>query len=229
MSKIIGENDYIYETIETEEDARTCARLIADEFSLHNDLTRFDQITPERFFDDCSWPIVSDMYNEGLCFLARHRLSNEIVGSLIAGDLYSHAVQTNSTDASKTSYTIPLDYLLEEMDELFIKKDFGRELEPNMVLHIEMCAVRAQHSGRKIASQILTKACENARDRRGFQYALAQVVHDATRHLFIDKLGGIVLSTIDPKTWLWKHDDGECTVPYKDYSGPAIPNVLLQL
>lgn len=223
----MADNDYLYEIIDDETNARHCARLLAEEFCAHNSITKFDQASPEDYFNECSWILTKEMFPERLSFLVRHRSTGEIIGALLAGDLYKQ--YDKSDNISKELYTMPLDHLLEELDELFIKHDFKQELKPNMVLHIEMCAIQFQHSGKGIANRLNKVACEYARDKQGFQYALAQVTDNATRHIYLNKMNGKEMSVIDPKSWVWENENNELIYPFKDFKGSSIPNILMKL
>jgi hypothetical protein len=225
----MSDNEYIYEIINNENDARYCAQLIAEEFSAYNPITLFDQITSSCFFDQCSWPLMKDTLPEHLSFLARHRSTGEIVGAVIACDLYLQHQKKHLCDTSNILHTIAVDDLLEEMDQFFISRDFGQELKANMVLHITLCAVRVQHSGKGIAGQMRQALCDYAREKKGFQYILVQVTNQATRHIFVNKMGGKEVTVIDPTTWIWKKKDKGLLYPYKDYKGGVIPNILVKL
>ncbi|UJR32354.1 hypothetical protein I4U23_019817 [Adineta vaga] len=225
----MSDSEYICEITTNENDARVCALLIAEEFSAHNPITCFDQITPTCFFDQSSWPLMKDMLPEHLSVLVRHRSTNEIVAATIAGDLYLERQRKHLCDISNLSHTIPVDVLLNEMDDLFISRDFGQELKMNMVLHFPFCAVRLEHSGKGILTQMMQFACKNARETKGFQYLLGQTTHQATRHVWIKKFAGKEVTIIDPTTWIWKKNGNELTYPYKNYKGGSIPNILIKL
>ena len=51
-------HEYVYEVIDNETDARTCAQLMAEEFSLHEPICVFSHITPEYFFEEVSYPLI---------------------------------------------------------------------------------------------------------------------------------------------------------------------------
>jgi hypothetical protein len=223
------DSEYIYEIIDNDNDARYCAQLIAEEFSAHNPITCYDQITPREFYDQCSWPLMKERLPEHLSFLAHHRLTGEIIGAVIAGDLYLQHQNKQLSDTSNLSHTIPVDDLLNELDNLFISRDFGQELKANLVLHITVGAVRMQHSGKGVASEMRKTICNYARDKRNFQYLLVQVTNQATRHIYLDKMGGKEVTIIDPTTWIWKKKNDELLYPYKDYKGGLIPNILIKL
>lgn len=214
--------EYIYEIITTEADARQCAQLLAEEFSSHNPLTLFDQIDPTTFFNECSWPLAKNIFAEHLSYLARHRTTGEIVGVILAGDL-------SLPHNSDRPHTIPIDDLLAEMDHLFITRDFGEELEPDMVLHISLVAVRFGHSGKGIVSEMHRILFDQAREKRGFRYVLVQVTNEATRHIYRKKMAGREVTTVDPTTWIWKQNTDQASCPYKDYRGGVIPNILIKL
>ena len=214
--------EYIYEIITTEADARQCAQLLAEEFSSHNPITLFDQIDATTFFNECSWPLTKHFFAEHLSYLARHRPTGEIVGVILAGDLF---LPYNSD----RPHTIAVDDLLEEMDHLFITRDLGEELKSNMVLHISLVASRFGHSGKGIISEMHRILFDHARDTREFQYAFVQVTNQATRHIYRKKMGGRELTTIDPTTWIWKKNTDQASCPYKDYQGGVIPNIFIKL
>ncbi|MCC7159930.1 MAG: hypothetical protein IT281_10395, partial [Ignavibacteria bacterium] len=115
-------DEYVYEIINNKNDARLCAELIAEEFSAHNPLTMFEKQTPVDFFKECSWPLTAELFDERLSFLARYRSSGEIVGAVIAGDLYRYH-HRHSYDASCPPNANPIFDLLDEMDNVFITKD----------------------------------------------------------------------------------------------------------
>lgn len=221
-------DEYIYEVISNESDAYTCARLIAEEFCAHNPITLFDRVTTECFFEHVSWPLMKDMFEEGWSFLARHRSSGEIVGGVVAGDMFTHH-QKHPSPASHAPQAIAVNDLLDEMDQLFIARDFGQELQPNLVLHITVAAVRAQHSGKGVMSQLNAAMCDHARQQGGFRYAMVQVTNDATRHVYIKKMKGVEVTTVDPTTWVWKQNGDGTARPYQDYHGGTIPNILITL
>ena len=81
-------DEYTYEVIDNENDARICAQLLAEEFTVHNPMIAFDQLTSQRMFDEDTWPTMMDILNERLSFLARHRHSGEIVAAICACDLF---------------------------------------------------------------------------------------------------------------------------------------------
>ena len=220
-------DEYTYEVINNEDDARQCARLLSEEFIGHNQMIIFDRLTVERMFDEDSWPTMSEVLEERLSFLARHRPSGEIVATICAGDLY-RAQQRHPFDPSSSPSKIPFFDLLEDMDQIFIQRDFGQELKPNMVLQIIMGASRAEHSSKGVGTQLRTFMCNYARDSRGFRYALAQTTHQATRHIYVNKMGGKELTIIDPTKWIWKKK-GENVRPYENYTGGLLPNILIDL
>lgn len=220
-------NEYIYEVIDNEHDARICAKLLAEEFVAHNPMIIFDQLTSERMFNEDTWPFMKDVLNERLSILARHRQSGEIIATICACDLYLIQKKHPYDSSSDPSSIIFFD-LLDDLDQMFIYQDFKQELKPNMVLQIVMGATRVEHSSKGVGTQLRTFMCNYARDNRGFQYALAQTTNPATRHIYINKMNGKELSMIDPTTWIWKKK-GDEICPYKDYKGGSIPNILINL
>lgn len=221
--------EYFYEIIANNNDARLAAQLLAEEFSAWNPITSFDRISPQQFFEQCAWPLVQRTWSEGVSMLARQHSTGEIVAATIAGDLFLQHQNEQFSDISNRSSAIAVDDLLNEMDDLFISRDFGQELQANMVLHITLGAVRHEHSGKGIASEMRELIAENARKRKGFQYLLVQTTNEATRHIYLKKMNGKEVTIMDPTTWLWKKQGDQLIYPYKDYRGGCIPNILVKL
>jgi hypothetical protein len=222
------EDEYDFEVIDNITDARTCAQLIAEEFATHNLIAIYDQRTPQSFFDEESWPSMTNLFDQKLSMLARHRGSGEIVAALTAGDLYltnkKHPYNVSSPPAR-----VPIRDLFDEMNDIFIRHDFCQELRANMVLNIDLGATRAQHSGKGVGYRLTKAVCDHARNTKGFQYAHVQVTHIATRHMYVDKMGGKELTIVDPTTWIWKKKGDSLSCPYKNYQGGCIPNIIVKL
>ncbi|CAF1031969.1 unnamed protein product [Rotaria sordida] len=220
-------DEYTYELIDNETDALICARLISEEFIQHNPIAVFDKISADDFFHERSWPMMMDVFDERLSFLARHRHSNEIVGAIIAGDLFVHN-QNHPYDEFGIPSTIPHHDLLQDMANQFINYDFNQQLEPYFILHIGLGATRAQHSLKGVACQLRQLLCNYARDIKRFQYAFVQVTNPITKHIYTDKMGAQVVRIIDPTRWAWRKKNYQL-YPYKDYKNGSIYNVLLEL
>ncbi|CAF2588052.1 unnamed protein product [Rotaria sp. Silwood2] len=220
-------DEYTYELIDNETDALICARLISEEFVQHNPIAIFDQLSAEEFFNERSWPFMMDVFDERLSFLARHRHSNEIVGAILAGDLFVHN-QNHPYDEFAIPSTIPHQNLLEDMTNQFINNDFDQQLEPRLVLHIGVGATRTEHSRKGVASGLRRLLCNYAHNSKGFQYAFVQVTNPITKHIYIDKMGAQVVRIIDPTRWAWTKKNNQL-YPYKDYKNGPIYNILLEL
>ncbi|CAF4013831.1 unnamed protein product [Rotaria sordida] len=119
---------------------------------------------------------------------------------------YHHRYPYN---ASSPPETIPVSDLLDEMDNLFISRDFGQELRPHLILHITVGTVRAQHSE--------------------FKYAFVQITNQITRHIYINKMNGKDVTIVDPIIWIWKKKDDGLSRSYKNYKDGLISNILSQL
>lgn len=221
-------NEYEYEIIKNERDARLCAQLTAEEFTGHNPITFFHNLTSDILFNQRAWPLLADVVDEQLSFLARHRSSGEIVAAAIAGDLFlAHSKRPYNVESP--AHFLAMGDLFHEIDHLFISRDFGKELQPNLVLNIIATAVRGEHSGQGLASQLTKMLCDHARKSKGFQYAFVQSTHPAARHIYLNKMCGRQVSLIDPTIWLWKKKFDRLLYPYKDYSDDLIENILIEL
>ena len=104
---------------------------------------------------------MKDMFDEKLSFLARHRSSDEIIGTILAGDLHKYHHRHSYNELS-CSQTISASNLLDEMNNLFVSKDFGQELTPNIVLYITVGVVHAEYSDKGVASQLNIIMCNYA-------------------------------------------------------------------
>src|SRR5437763_1307072 len=95
-----GHDEYIFELIKNMDDARACAKLMAEEFVVHEPLAKFHQLSPQFYFDKLSWPGLNSAMDDGLSFLVRHRPSGEIVAAIAGWDLYKMH-QKNPYSASR--------------------------------------------------------------------------------------------------------------------------------
>ncbi|CAF5126326.1 unnamed protein product, partial [Rotaria sp. Silwood1] len=182
-------DEYEIALIENENDAHLCAKLLAEEFALHNPLSIFHQATAEQSFDQWVWPFMIDVFDEKLSFFIRHRPTNEIIAAIIASDLFLYC-EKHPYDASSPASHNPIKDLIEEMLHQFVHRDFDQELKPNMVLFIMAGATRSEYVGKGFGAQLRTDICNYARDTKGFQYAFVQTSNPATRHIYIKKMNG---------------------------------------
>jgi hypothetical protein len=225
---MVDHDDYTYEIIDNALDAQLCAQLLAEAFALHNPMASFHQMSTQQYYDAFMMPILNEVLEERLSFLARHRLSGEIAGVVVAGDMYLHH-QKHSYVPTSGPQSVALSDLMQELEDLFLRRDFDQELKPQMVLHISVGGTRTSHSNKGVATGLRKAVCAHARDKRGFQYAFVQVNNVATQHIYLDKLGGKELSKVDPSTWIWKKKGDGLSCPYRDYEGGSIPNILVNL
>ncbi|CAF1048866.1 unnamed protein product [Rotaria sordida] len=221
-------NEYEIALIDNETDARLCAKLIAEEFALHNPLSIFNQVTAEHLFDKWLWPLMIDVLDEKLSFLVRYRPTNEIIAATIANDLYL-VCEKYPYDPFSPASIDPMVDLFEEIRDRFVHHDFDQKLQANMVLCISAGATRSQHSGKSLGIQLRTRICDHARNTKGFQYAFIKTNNPATRHIYVKKMNGKEMSILDPATWVWKKKGDGLSCPVKDYKGEPIVNVLVKL
>jgi hypothetical protein len=225
---MIDHTEYTYEIIDNPLDARLCAQVLAEAFALHNPMATYHQMSIQQYYDGFMMPIINEVLDERLSFLARHRPSGEIVGAIVAGDMYLHH-QKHLYQPTSGPQIVALSDLMQELEDTFLRHDFGHELKPQMVLHISVGGTLPSHSNKGVATGLRKAVCAHARNIRGFQYAYVQVNNEATRHIYLDKLGGKELTKIDPSTWVWKKKGDGLSCPYKDYKGGPIPNILVNL
>jgi hypothetical protein len=221
------DDKYVYEVIDNEINARICAQLLADEFVSREPMTNFISISSKDFFDEVAWPSMVDALDERLSFLARDRSSGKIVAAMIATDLYFEH-EKHLYEASGLPACIPVLDMLDEMENIFIQRDFGQELKPHMVLHIWMGATLVEHSNKGVGTQLRTVAMDHARKVKGFQYVYVQATSPTTQHIYL-KMGGKIVTEVDPTTWIWKKKDNRISYPYKEYKKGSIPNILVKL
>ena len=187
----------------------------------------YDQLTWQRMYNEDTLPLMMNLFKEHLSFLARYRPTGEIVAVIGAGDLYL-AHQQHPYDPSGGPSSIRFLDLVDEMEDIFIRHDFGQELKSNMVLQIIVVASRSEHSGKGLNTQLNIVVCNHARETKGFQYAFVQTINPATRHIYVNKMHGKELTVVDPTTWIWKKK-GDGSRPYKNYKGGLVPNILIKL
>ena len=90
---MVDDAEYTYEIIDNLSDARLCAQLLAEAFALHNPMAIFHQMSTHQYYDAFMMPILNEVLDERLSFLARHRLSGEIVGALVRWRYVSYIIR----------------------------------------------------------------------------------------------------------------------------------------
>jgi hypothetical protein len=105
--------------------------------------------------------------------------------------------------------------------------NLDEELKPNMILHIGLIATKESELVKGLATRLSQIVCEHAHQTRGFRYGHVQVTHPATKHIFLKKFNGKIVSEIDPTTWIWKRNGN--IMPYKEWNTGPLPNILFSL
>ncbi|CAF4125928.1 unnamed protein product, partial [Rotaria magnacalcarata] len=129
-----------------------------------------------------SWPLTAELLDKRLSFLVSHRSSREIVGAVIAGDLYRYH-HRYPYDVSCPPNANPIFDLFDEMDNVFIVKDFGQELKLNLVLQIQLTATSSKHSGKGTTSQLKAAMINYAQNEKGLKYVFTQTTNPVIRHI----------------------------------------------
>ena len=120
--------EYTYEIIDNSSDAQLCAQLLAEEFSLYNPMASFHQMSAQQYYDAFMMPIINEVFDEQLSMFARHRPSGEIVGVIVADDMYLHH-QKYPYDPNSGPQDVALSDLMQELEDQFLRHDFGQELK----------------------------------------------------------------------------------------------------
>ena len=221
MSVITHYENYSYEVLTSNEDARVCAELTTDSFTKTNTITMSHGVTTQEHFEKISFPLINKALHQHLSLFARDQTTQEIVGCIIVTDFYLDQLYHQPYTGSYT-----LGYLFEELTEMFIS-NLHEELKPNTILYISLIATKQSQIGKGLATRLSQLACQHARQKHGFRYALVQVTHSATKHIYLKKFNGKVVSEIDPTTWIWKK--GGNIIPYKEWTTEPLPNILFSL
>lgn len=223
----MNKEQYSLALVETAADARECAQLLADEFVQHNPLSVFCQSKAETLLEWLN-PAMGDVLDEKLCFLIRHRPSNEAVAAIIASDLYLYRQKHLYEPSTASSGSYVSDFFDELLDR-FVSHDFQQPVRPKQVLYIIAGATRSSHAGHGVAGHLRAHLCNYARDQRGFEYAFVIAAHPATGHIYVKKLNGEITSVVHPETWKWKKMGDGSSSPMQGYQGEPIVSVLVRL
>jgi len=222
-------DDYEIVLIDNENDARLCAQVLSKEFSLSNPLVVFNKYKSEHLFENWLWPLMTEVLDEKLSFLVRHRPTNEIVAAMVSTDFFLYQ-QKHPNEYPKSSSGRSARDMYADMRHRFIHQDLPHQLESNMVIYLVAGATNSHHAGKGIASRLRSHVCQYAKHVRGFQYAVVQTSNAATRHIYTTKLNGKETSILHPKNWLRKTDDNQDgTYPFQDYDDEPIVNILVEL
>jgi hypothetical protein len=223
----MNKDQYSLALVETAADARECAQLLAEEFAQDNPLSVYNQSTAEDLFENWLYPAIVDVLDQKLCFLIRHRPTNEVVAATIASDLYLYR-QKHPYDPSAPASDSHSGDFFDELLDRFVSHDFQQRLRLNQVLYIAVVGTRSSHAGQGLAGQLGVHLCNYARDQRGFECAFVQAAHPATGHIFLKKLKGEISSVVHPETWKWKRMGDGSTCPMQGYQGEPMFNVLVR-
>lgn len=215
-------DEYEYCVLKSEEDARICARLLAESYAHTKSFTRFRAANVDDYYTRSVLPRVLSLLPEQLSCFACNRSTGEIVGCVLAGDFYLHRLRF---DPSKSGQN-PFDDLINDFDEA-LEQRIGENLEVNIHLRISHTGTKTNLAGKGICTRLTKFVCENARQARGFKYVHVNVTSTATRHIYLNKMNGKITMEINPADWIWKKAGGTC--PFKDYSDEPIANILVVL
>jgi hypothetical protein len=214
----MNDQNYSYEVLTSNEDARACAQLISNVFTKSNEVTMSYGMSTEQHFEETSLPWVNKVLEEHLSLFARNRTTQEIVGCIINSDFYLTCFHHDPNVSAHS-----LSDFFDELDDMVVSS-LNEELKPNMILHIALTATKENEGGKGLATHLSRLACKHAQQTRGFRYAHVQPTHPATKHIYLKKFNGKIVSEINPTTWVWKK--GGNIIPYKEWTTGSIPNIL---
>ena len=223
----MNKDEYSLALVETAEDARQCAQLLAEAFAENNPLSVHRQAKAEDLFEYWLHPAIVDVLEEKLSFLVRHRPTNEVVATAIASDLSLYCEKHPYDPSAPASESAAGDFFDEMLDQ-FVRHEFQQPVRANQVLFISVVGTRSSHAGRGLAEHLAVHLCNYARDQRGFEYAFVQAAHPGTRRIFLEKLHGQATSVVQPATWKWKRMGDGTSCPMQSYPGEPVINVLIR-
>ncbi|CAF1382565.1 unnamed protein product [Adineta ricciae] len=220
----VANDDFIIEVLRSEENAYACARLIAEAFAKSNPMTVFKGISAEVHFEKIALPLALSVLNQELSLLVRKHSTDEIIGCILSTDLYLKSIcsMTNTTGIAHEDLIADLDRMSYEYFNA------TEQLTRNSVIHFLLHATKIGEEGNGVGSYLIRETCKYAREIKGFKYAHAQTTNPAMKHIY-DKIGGEVISQIDPATWMWKNCGNSDEYPFKTWTAGPMPNICVKL
>ncbi|MDJ0588421.1 MAG: GNAT family N-acetyltransferase [Pleurocapsa sp. MO_226.B13] len=117
---------------------------------------------------------------EELTVIARNKSTDEVVGTVIAGDFASDS-PLNPEDGDNLSKKFePIVKLLESLETQYKQ---GKQIRTGEYLHIYMLAVSPDYQRKKIAQNII-QICLNKGIQSGFTRAFTEAANSISQHIF---------------------------------------------
>ena len=135
---------------------------------------------------------------EGLSVIARHPMTNELMGCIISDDMASEPPTGLENIPERT---LPIVYLLEELDAKFLERN---PPAPGQYFHMFICGVYKKFSGLQL-TPALTKASEKLAAGKGFKTALIEATGPISQHILINKMGYVQEAALAYKEFCYKN------------------------
>jgi ribosomal protein S18 acetylase RimI-like enzyme len=152
------------------------ALAVAEAFSRYEPMTVAQGIPVTEFVDFIKL-LGPKAQQEELTVLARDQETGQVIGAMIADDFASAPAE--GMERLGEAF-VPIFALLGELDEQY---KHGTSLFPGRYLHLFMIAVNHQHSGRRVA-QNLVRACLENGLRKGYHTAVTEATGVISQHIF---------------------------------------------
>lgn len=117
---------------------------------------------------------------EKLTVIARDKLTNEVVGVVLAGDFASVSPLTPENSENISDKFEPIVELLERLETQYKQ---GKQIRKGEYLHIYMLAVSPNYQGNQIAQNLIEICLKNGIEK-GYTCAFTEAANSISQHIF---------------------------------------------
>jgi ribosomal protein S18 acetylase RimI-like enzyme len=155
-----------------------------------------------------------------LTVVAKHKLTDEVVGVVLAGDF---ALDFPLTPENSKHLSIKFEPIVEVLESLEAQYKHNKQIKAGEYLYIHMLAVSPEHQRKKIAQNSI-QVCLNNGIEKGFTSALVEAANSVSQHIF-GKLGFIPRHQIDYQQFTYQ--DKKVFASIKAHTGTILMDKLL--
>ena len=177
--KIIHETETLSYEIFNLNSLNPLANLVGKAFINSDPMAIGQQLSLEEFADYIKL-LGKWAEKQRLTIIAKDKLTDEVVGAVLAGDFASDSPLTPENSEHISNKFEPIVELLESLETQY---KYGKQIRTGEYLHIYMLAVSPKYQGKQIA-QNLIRICLDNGVAEGFSWAFTEAANSISQHIF---------------------------------------------
>ena len=177
--KIIHETETLSYEIFNLNSLNPLANLVGKAFINSDPMAIAQQLSLEEFADYIKL-LGKWTEKQRLTIIAKDKLTDEVVGAVLAGDFASDSPLTPENSEHISNKFEPIVELLESLETQY---KYGKQIRTGEYLHIYMLAVSPKYQGKQIA-QNLIRICLDNGVAEGFSWAFTEAANSISQHIF---------------------------------------------